>query len=176
MFHRWILTLLMAAIGCSITFAETFTVTVKAVDADKKPVAKADVADFWDVKNGVMTPISDYAVVTDGKGKAVVRSETRSAKRMALVLSADRKLGGIIGVNQADEGKGVIVTLGKTVRVKGKLVCKELNSKPEWANTTVNADGFPTYFAQNISRSAAFKFVLPAGKYRWAVMARMSKT
>ena len=98
--------------------------------------------------------------------KAVLRVDDWNEKRPLLVLSADRTLGGLVGVSKADDGKEATVALGPTIRLKGKLECKELNFKPEWVNTTVTPDGFQPYFAQNISKSAAFEFVLPAGKYK----------
>jgi hypothetical protein len=165
MYQRYLFTVLSLAIACSTTLADTFVVTVKAVDADKKPVAKAEVALFWEVKNGAMTPVGEKPIVTDADGKAGLRVDDWNEKRPVLVLAADRKLGGLVGVSRADDGKEVTVTLRPTVRVQGKLECKELNFKPTWANTTVAADGFRAYFAQNISKSAAFEFVLPVGKY-----------
>jgi hypothetical protein len=165
MLYRWLFTLLSLAVACSVGFGESFTVTVKATDADKKPVAKADVALFWNVKDGAMTPAAEKPVVTDADGKAVLRVEDWNEKRAVLVLSADRKLGGIVGVSKDDDGKEAAVTLGPTTHVKGKLECKELNFKPEWVNTTITADGFRAFFTQDISKSAAFEFVLPAGKY-----------
>ena len=166
MFHRWLVALLPLAIVCPVSFADTFTVTVKAVDADKRPVAKADVGLFWNVKDGAMTPAAEKPLVTDADGKAVLRVDDWNEKRPLLVLSADRTLGGLVGVSKADDGKEATVALGPTIRLKGKLECKELNFKPEWVNTTVTPDGFQPYFAQNISKSAAFEFVLPAGKYK----------
>jgi hypothetical protein len=165
MFHRWPFALLSLAVACSVSLGESFTVTVKATDADKKPVAKADVGLYWSVKDGAMTQSAEKPVVTDADGKAVLRVDDWNEKRPVLVLSADRTLGGLVGVSKEDDGKEAAVTLGPTVRVKGKLECKELNFKPKWANTTVNVEGFRAYFTQDITESAAFEFVLPAGKY-----------
>jgi len=165
MYQRWLFTLLSLAIGCSTAIADTFSVTVKAVDADKKPVAKAEAALFWNVKDGTMTPADKKLIVTDAGGKAVLRVDDWDEKRPLLVLSADRTLGGIVGVSKADDGKEVTVTLGPTVRVKGKLECKELNFKPEWANTTVTADGYRAYFTMDHNKAATFELVLPVGKY-----------
>ncbi|HEY1860409.1 MAG TPA: hypothetical protein VGG61_08650 [Gemmataceae bacterium] len=165
MSYRWLFAVLSWSIGCSTTFADTFTVTVKVIDADKKPVAKADVALFWNVKDRAMSPAAEKPLVSDADGKAVLRVDDWNEKRPVLVLSADRTLGGIVGVSKADDGKDVTVALEPTVRVKGKLECKELNTKPEWANTTVTVDGFRAYFTQNITKSAELEFVLPPGKY-----------
>src|SRR5204862_4807151 len=61
----------------------------------------------------------------------------------------------------------VTVVLTPTMRVSGQLECKEMNSKPEWANTMVTPDGFASAFAQSMSTQAMFDFVLPAGKYKF---------
>lgn len=152
-------------VGAGADQSALFTVTVKVIDARKVPVPKADVALFWVVKAEAMTVRAKQGAVTDASGKAVLQVDDWNEKRPVLVLSADRTLGGIVGVSKADDGKELLATLGPTVRVKGKLECRELNSKPEWVNTTVTADGFRAYFAQNISTSAVYQFVLPAGKY-----------
>jgi hypothetical protein len=160
---------LALAAACSTGCADTFVVTLKAVDAADKPVAGAGVALFWNAKDGAMTPAADKPTVTDGAGKAVLRVDNWNEKRPVLVLSADRKLGGIVGVSKEDDGKELTVTLRPTVRVKGKLECKELNSRPPWANTMVTADGFRASTTQYITESATFEFVLPAGKYHFKI-------
>jgi thiol-disulfide isomerase/thioredoxin len=165
MSHRLFLTFLSLFIIPAVAGADTFLVTVKVVDAQKKPVAKVDVALFWQVKDRAMTSQAEKSVITDAAGKAVLRVEDWKEKRPVLVLSADRKLGGIVGVSKADDGKEVAVTLVPTIRVKGKLECKELNLKPKWTNTIVTTEGFRAYFTQDLSNPATFEFVLPAGKY-----------
>jgi hypothetical protein len=161
---RWIFLALCLTTGCPRIFAATFSVTVKVVDGDNKPVPKADVALFWQSKDG-MSPASNRGAVTDESGKAVLQVDDWDETRPVLVLSADRKLGGVVGVSKADDGKEVTATLGPTVRVKGNLTCSELNSKPKWANTMMTADGFRAHVAQNITEAAEFEFILPAGKY-----------
>ena len=150
--------------GGSGVFAATFSVTVKVVDADHKPVPKADVATLWDAR-GAMKPFADRGAVTDASGKAVLQVDDWNEKRPLLVLSADRKLGSVVAVSKVDDGREVTATLGPTVRVKGKLDCTELNSKPKWANTMVAADGLRAPIAQHTTESAEFDFILPAGKY-----------
>jgi hypothetical protein len=145
-------------------FAGTFTVTVKAVDAEKRAMAKAEVALFWTVRDGETVKRNGEAV-TDETGKAVLQVDDWNEKRPVLVLSADRKLGGIAGVSKAEDGKEVMVTLAPTVRVKGKLVCTELGGKPAWANTIITSDGFRAGLAQSMGQSAEFEFMLPPGKY-----------
>lgn len=163
-FGRWIFLALWLATGGPGIFAATFDVTVKVVDTERKPVPKADVALFWEVK-GTMTPLASRGAVTDESGKAVLLVDDWNEKRPVLVLSADRKLGGVVGVSKADDGKEVTTTLGPTVRVKGNLTCTELNSRPKWANTTMTADGFRAHVVQHMTESAEFEFILPAGKY-----------
>jgi hypothetical protein len=116
-----------------------------------------------------MTTSADKPVVTDAAGKAILTIDNSSRKRPVLVLSADRARGGIFGASKADDGKELTVRLGPTVRVKGKLACKELGRKPDWANAIATPDGFGGYFAQNVTKSAEFAFVLPAGTYKFYI-------
>ncbi len=162
---RWILAILACSSVCSTALAETFTVTLKAVDAEKMPAAKVDVALYWSVKGGAMTASAEKAVSTDANGKAVLSVDDWQEKRPVLMLSADRKLGGIVSVSKEDDGKELTVTLLPTVRIKARLECKELNSRPSWVNTMVSVEGVRAPFAQNDTKDAAFAFVLPAGKY-----------
>ena len=159
-------TLLTFALSCSTGFGSTFTVTVKVVDLTMRPVAKADVSLFWDVEGGAMRPRPDKTAVTDDNGKTVLRVDDWNEKRPVLVLSADRTLGAIIGISKADDGKEVLAALKKTVRVRGRLNCKELNRKPAGVITTVAVEGLRAFFVEDMNKSAVFEFVLPAGKYR----------
>jgi hypothetical protein len=171
MYQRSLWTLLWLAVGCPTGLADTFSVTLKAVDADTKPVARADVDLFWIVKDGAMMAVAQKPIVTDAAGKALLTMDTWVAKsfltqkRAVLVLSPDRTLGGIVGVSKDDNGKELTAMLTPTVRVKAKLGCKELSVKPAWVNTTVTADGFGLKFVENRSESLGFEFLLPAGKY-----------
>ena len=163
-----ILAVLTLAFFASTTCADTFSVTVKATDIQGQPVAKAELAMFWNVKDGVMSTAGDKPLLTGADGKALLRVDNWKEKRPVMVLSADRTLGAIVGVSKEDDGKEVAATLRPTVRVKGRLQCTELGFKPEWANTTVTADGFRAFFTQDITTAAKFEFVLPAGKYTFS--------
>lgn len=164
--HRWLVTLALAALIGTPAAADSFTVTIRVVDPDKNPVAKAQADLFWTAKEGTMTPASEQRGVTDAAGKAVLRIDDWNEKRPVLVLSADRTRGAIVGVSKADDGKEVAVTLGRTVRLKGKVECKELNAKPAWANTMVAVDGFRAPFTQDMGKTASFEFVLPVATYK----------
>jgi hypothetical protein len=145
--------------------AESYTVTIQAFGVDHKPVSKAEASVFWQVKDGVMSPVGNPSVVADDGGKVMLRIDDRNESRPVLVFSPDRKFGGIVGVSKTNDGKELTVTLRPTVRASGRLVCSELNRKPTWANTMVTPDGFQARFAQDMGNSAEFNFVLPAGKY-----------
>jgi hypothetical protein len=167
MFRRWVIALLAVPTICLPAFAESFTVTIKAVNADNRPVANAEAALFWRVQAGAIKPSVDKPFVTDGAGKAILTVDDWKEKRPVLILSADRGLGGIIGVGKDDEGKELAVRLEPTVRVKGKLVCKELKIKPEQANTMVSVEGLRPPFAQHMTEDASVELVLPVGKYQF---------
>ena len=151
-----------------MSLAGTFTVTLRVVDGSKMPIVRADAALFWDVKDGLMTMRANKASVTDDAGKVVLQVDDWNENRPVLVLTADRTLGGIVGVSRTNDGQEMTAQLRPTARVKGKLECRDLKSKPEWANTTVSTEGFRGFFAQNISTSGEFEFVLPVGKYSLA--------
>ena len=151
--------------------AGTFTVTVAVVNDTGKPVEKADVGLFWELKNGAMTPMAyadGVAAVTDAAGKGVLRIEERADKQPVLVLSADRRSGAWAGVSKADADKTVTVTLGPTVRLKAELACRELNTKPKVSITYVTPGDFKARGIQQITRDGQeprYDFTLPAGKY-----------
>src|SRR5688572_30061412 len=61
-------------------FAATFTVTIKAVDAEKKVVPNAEVALFWNLKDAT-TLAGKADAVTDESGKAVLQVDDWNEKR-----------------------------------------------------------------------------------------------
>ncbi|MFO0935015.1 MAG: hypothetical protein U0798_00685 [Gemmataceae bacterium] len=145
--------------------AQTFTVTVVAVDANKKPVAKAEAALFWTAQEGKMVPGNETPQVTDANGKVKLTIPDWKEKRPILVLSDDRTLGGWAGASKEDDGKELTVTLGPLVKVKGKLESKDLGVAPKWANTMVTRKGFRAYNVQFMTKEASFEFLLPVGEY-----------
>src|SRR5688572_12929777 len=137
--------------------AATFSVTIKAVDRESRPVPQADVMLFWTIRDAA-TLKNRAQAVTDADGKALLDIDDWNEKRPVLVLSADRRLAGIAGASKADDGKELTVALVPTIRIRGKLVCSELNSKPSWANTMITADGFRAPIAQSMANSTDFEF------------------
>ena len=142
--------------------AQTFAVTVVAVDSLDRPIAKAEVAAHWQSKAGRMEPFR--GVSTGPDGRAVVRLDADST-RPVMVLSADRSLGGFAAATKADAGKELRVVLKPTVKVKGALDCPELGRKPEWANVYVQSSGPRDRFAQCTTTDGSFSFTLPPGDY-----------
>lgn len=148
-----------------ISFGQTFTVTIAAIDSNKKPVAKAEVSLFWTVENGKMIGSRDKPALTGENGKYKLIVPDWNEKRPVLVLTDDRTLGGWAGVSKADDGKEIVVTMGPVATVKGKLGSAELGFAPKWANTTIARKGFRAFCIQNITKDASFEFVLPVGEY-----------
>ena len=157
----WLFICAWAGAVSSVSLAGTFAVTLNVLDADKKPVPNASAALFWNVRDAAMT--NDGAAATDDHGKVVLQVDDWNRPRVVMILSADRKSGGIVAVS--NDNREVTVTLVPTVRVKGKLECKELNFKPPWANTMVIPDGVTSQVMQQMGESAEFDFMLPTGKY-----------
>lgn len=166
---RLLFVLIVFAIAGQSVYADTFTVTIKVVDAQMKPEQGVDVSLFWEAKDGVMTPSNPKDVKTNAAGKAVVVIDNWNEKRPVMVLSADRTQGRIAGVSKADAGKEVVVTLGAVMRMNGKVDSKELGYAPKWANVTVTRDGYRAYFTQHITKDAKFEFLLPVGKYSLSI-------
>src|SRR5260370_9779471 len=147
MIQRLVITLVSLAVCRTTASADSFTVTLKVVDAKQKPVAGAEVGLYWTVKDGTMAVWEQNNVATDAAGKArLLGMGNSNLKRPVLVLAADRKLGDIASVSKADDGKERTVVLRPTVRVKGKLECKELKLRPECTETRVTPDGFRAHF------------------------------
>ncbi len=166
MYPRLLFCCIALGINASFAGAESFTITIKAVDADNKPVAKAEMATHWEAKDGTMIPSYPKDIVTDADGKANMVVDDWNEKRPVMVLSADRKLGAIVDVSKEDDGKELTVALGPTVRLRGKFECKELNLQPKWMNTMATADGFPAGPVGNISTSSSVDMIVPVGKYK----------
>ena len=165
MVRAWVYILAsMGAISCAFcTFAGTFTVTLNILDSDKKPVSNATAALFWNFEKGTMKPRSERDTISDERGKVLLEADDWNRPRAVLIMSADRKLGSTIVISNGN--REVTATLVPTVRVKGKLECKELNFKPAWANTMVIPDGVTSQVMQQMGEAAEFDFMLPAGKY-----------
>src|SRR4051794_38986606 len=109
MFARWIVSLLAVLAAGPAALADSFTVTVKAL-ADGKPAGGAQAALIWATHKGAMTPADDKPATTGADGTASLRVDDWSTKRPVVVMSADRKLGAVVAVSKADEGKEVTAT------------------------------------------------------------------
>ena len=162
---RSLMTLLLLVAAGQAASAQTFGVTIKAINAQKQPVPNADVSLSWDANNGVMTPTNPKDVKTNAEGTANIVVADWKQKRPVMVLSADRTQGGIVGVSKEDADKELVVTLGAMVKVNGTLDSKELGHAPKWANVLVIRDGIRPYFVQYMTKDAKFEFLLPVGKY-----------
>jgi hypothetical protein len=166
MLKLWNVMLVWAAAIPTIVAQGTFTGTIRATDSQGRPVANAEAAPFWSIKNGVMTARADGKAITDEEGKAVLRLDDWGHERAVLVLSEDRALGGLMRVSRLDDGKELSLELGPTVSLKGKVECSELNAVPSWTSTVISAqDSNAPQFAEDVSASAQFQFLVPAGDY-----------
>ena len=145
--------------------ADTFAVTILAVDALDRPVAKADAATMWRVKGDAMTP-SINAGVTGPDGKVTLRIDDWNEVRPVLVLSADRALGGVVPAGRADAGKELRVVLTPTIKVKGVMDCPELGGKLATTIIYLNAAEHRAPFIEATCPGGAFGFTLPAGQFR----------
>lgn len=166
MFRLLLLSVVWLLLTTSSLFAESFTVTLQVIDEDKKPVAKADVSLYWEIRNGKMTPSNPRNIATGANGKATLIVDDWHEKRPVLVFSQDRTLGGFVNVSREDEKKELTVTLGPVVRMKAKFSCKELNTAPKWINTMISRDGIRAPFTQHQNETAELDLLLPPGTYK----------
>ncbi|MEQ1904444.1 MAG: hypothetical protein ABL888_09685 [Pirellulaceae bacterium] len=150
---------------CMCNFAETLIVKISVAGPDGNPVVGADVSTLWEADNGQMTPTHPFAVVTNSKGNAEFRIEDWGQPRPLLILSADRALGRVVGISKKDDGTELKITLTRTVKVKGKLFCEDLNLSPLFPYNVVTADGFRNPMVNCSTSNATFEFALPIGKY-----------
>jgi hypothetical protein len=112
-----------------------------------------------------MKTLGGKPFTTGTDGKTIVTVDERNESRTILVLSADRKFGGVVTDVRDDLGKELVVTLRPTVRVKGNLECKELGARAEPAYTWVAVQGSSDMIVETNTKSADFEFVLPVGMY-----------
>ena len=164
------LLLIAAAMGAR---AEFFPVTMRACGPDGKPAVGAEASCFWGVgDDGRMASFTDRP--TDAEGRASVSGIDRGNRGCGLlVLSADRKFGGLVGVGSGDAEGVVPVTLGPTARLVGRVIVPELPGPAAPVALSVLADDDrgivkPIVWLR-LRPGGRFDFTLPAGVYKLAL-------
>jgi hypothetical protein len=141
---------------------EEMKVSGRVVDATGKPVAVAEVANFWNAENDKMQPYK--GVITNADGRFTLSVTFYSRGQALLALDKDRKTGGLVVVEPKDT-KPVEIKLVPLVYVHGKFFCKELNKRPDWTNVYMMSG--QARFLSCSSKEACFSFRLPPGTYNF---------
>src|SRR5438445_12743280 len=116
--------------------AHEATVRGTIIDADGKPVAGVEVANFWMGKNGSMTAYG--GVKSDADGKYSVKVPEWMPEPALLAISADRKSGAVASVQPKDSTDVAPMKLAPLVKVSGRFESKELGRKPYWTNVYIS--------------------------------------
>jgi hypothetical protein len=132
------------------------------VDADGKPAAGVEVANFWTGRGGAMNAYG--GVKTDAAGKYTVKVPEWMPEPALLAIAADRKTGAVATVKPKESTDVSPMKLAPLVKVSGRFESKELGRKPPWTNVYINT-GKRARLLQSDSNNADFAFLLPPGKY-----------
>lgn len=164
--------LLFVALFTGPISAQEVILRGKVVDADGKPAAGVEVANFWIGKRdflgfGKGVTMSSYGgATTDAEGRFSVKVQAWMQEPAVLAISADRKNGAIASVKVKETKDLPTMTLTPLVKVTGKFESKELGRRPPWTNVYINTPA-NTRLIQSDSTRADFAFLLPAGKYKF---------
>src|SRR5262245_25329311 len=109
--------------------AQEVTVKGTVVDADGKPVANVEVANFWLGKGGTMTAYN--AVKTDSAGKFAAKVPEWMAEPALFAIDADRKTGAIVSLKPKESTDVPPMKLVPLVKVSGQFDCKDVGRKPK---------------------------------------------
>lgn len=142
---------------------EEIKVTGRVVDAAGKPVAGAEVANFWMTQNEKMT--SHKGAFTNAEGQFTLSIAFYGSGQALLALDRDRKSGGLIVVDPKEAAKPQTIKLAPLVHLHGKFDCKELNQRPKWTNVYILSG--QARFAMCSSEEASFSFLLPPDTYKF---------
>ncbi len=142
---------------------EEVKVTGRVVDAAGKPVARVDVAPFWNTQKEKLTPYR--GTTTNAEGSFTLPMTFYGRGEALLAMDKDRKTGGLIVVEPKEAAKPQTIKLAPLVHLHGKFDCKELGKRPKWTNVYILSG--QARFAACVSEEASFSFLLPAGTYKF---------
>lgn len=173
----WIALIVCAALGGSLCAQEGTIVKGTVVDAAGKPVAGADVANFWIAGEGAvksllgfggapsMTPFGNAK--SDGAGQFAVKVDFYGRPQAVMALDKERNRGGVAVVEAAKATSPVTIKLAPLVTVQGKFACPDLDRRPPWTNVYMSLLPGGIRVVQCSSNNASFAFKLPPGKYQF---------
>ncbi len=159
----------------------------QVVDDQGTPVDDFDAATFWSsngnqwdaagkwrgnwTEEGVLAahPKEIAKRLPEGKFSLSVNNRPRAS---IFAIDKRHERGGYVSVEKRDADKPVTITFAPLVRVRGKIYCPEARRTPDWTMAKVHPPGDrENYlsFTQCGSVCGEFSFLLPPGKYDFAV-------
>jgi len=136
-------------------------VSGKVVDRAGKPVAGADVADFYAFDGEGAYPFRGATTAADGTFRITVQPYGRPFALLA--YDPERKRTAMARLEPEGSKEPLVLTLGPVLRVRGRFTCKALGGKPEWTMVYVY-DG-KVRVGQCDSTAAEFTLLLPEGSW-----------
>jgi thiol-disulfide isomerase/thioredoxin len=137
----------------------------RVIDRDGKPVAGANVARMWQVREDGGKQEGFGASTTDDNGRFTVKLDFYGRDVALLAIDTSRTVGGTAVVASADARREVEIRLVPLVRVHGKLKSKDLGRAIPWTNVYINLLPGKIRLLQNSSTMAEFSMLLPPGEY-----------
>jgi hypothetical protein len=157
-----IIAVILALLPMAARAQDEVKVAGRVVDAAGKPVAGVDVASIWMAEHDGMKPYQ--GVTTNAEGRFVLPIAFRGRKHGLMALHKDRRIGGLVLMDERVAEKPAEIKLVPLVHVYGRVFCKELNKPPAWINVFVFCDS--CYLLRWSSSDAAYSFRIPPGDYR----------
>lgn len=135
----------------------------RVLDEEGKPVAGVDIADYWSVNEGKLSPTRGFRTDEEGKFRGSVRYYNRPIA--VLAVDGDRKRGGVAVLDKESIGDPVEITLRPLVRLHGKFTSEKLGEPVKWSNTMIYINKPRVRLLQCSSSQAEFSLPVPPGEY-----------
>jgi hypothetical protein len=142
---------------------EGLEVSGKVVDAAGKPVAGADVADFYAAEGDRVYAFDGSKTGADGTFRLTVKNYGRAFALVA--YDAERKRSGMARLGPEGSKEPLVLSLAPVFRVHGRFTCKALGGKPEWTMVYAYTFDGKVRIAQCDSTEAEFSLLLPQGAW-----------
>lgn len=138
----------------------------RVVDAEGRPVAGAQVADFWDFDGSSSGyPFRGLDCDQDGHFDGPIDAQEQGFWLAA--FSGDRKRAGLVEVPKGGSTTDLLIRVKPSIRVHGRIVSKDLGRVVPWTNTYWSLKPGDNRLAQCSSQKATFDVLLPAASYGW---------
>lgn len=136
------------------------------VDADGRPVAGAQVANFWSFdQSSSGSPFRGLDCDQDGHFDGPIDAQEQGFWLAA--YSGDRKLAGLVEISKDGSTTDLLIRVKPSIRMHGRIASQGLGQAVPWTNTYWSLEPGGYRLAQCSSRKATFDVRLPASSYGW---------